>query len=159
MKRNKITKTAKFSAVILLALLIAVSAMFLFSCKKTDDTKFDAVYGTGAKSFTMEITDDNGDLKTYKVNTDETTIGDALIKVELIPADSKENGFFSTLNGITADFNTDQSYWGFYISGTYASEGVFTTNIVNGTVYSFKYEKSVSDTSDTVENTENTDAT
>jgi len=36
---------------------------------------------------------------------------------------------------------TDQTYWAFYINGEYASTGVDSTNIEEGSTYTFKVEK------------------
>ena len=129
-------KQTKILAVILFIVLIAASAM-IYSCGKDDENTL----GKGATSFTLKITDNNGTTKTFTIKTDEKTVGDALIHkdVNLIPADQK--GFFSTLNGITADWEVDEGWWGFYIDGNLADAGAFDTNIEKDAVYSFKYEK------------------
>ena len=49
--------------------------------------------------------------------------------------------FVKTVNGITADYDTDKVYWAFYVNGTYATSGVDTTPVKEGDKYSFKVEK------------------
>ena len=46
-----------------------------------------------------------------------------------------------TVNGITADYDVDQTYWAFYVNGEYATSGADTTAIEEGAAYSFKVEK------------------
>ena len=46
-----------------------------------------------------------------------------------------------TVNGITLDYETDGMFWALYIDGEFAMTGVDTTNVVAGTVYSFKAQK------------------
>ena len=46
-----------------------------------------------------------------------------------------------TVNGITADYETDGTYWAFYIDGEYAMTGVDATEINEEAVYTFVVEK------------------
>lgn len=90
-------------------------------------------------SYKIEITDNNGETKTYTISTAEKILGDAMIEAGYIPADSKDTGIFSTLDGITADWDVDQSYWAIFIGDEYASDGVFGIDAVDGAVYKFVY--------------------
>lgn len=74
----------------------------------------------------------------FTINTDEETLGAALLEHKLIEG---ENGLYTKVNGITADYNKDQSYWGFYVDGAYATEGIDTTKIESGKVYKLEYTK------------------
>ena len=47
----------------------------------------------------------------------------------------------TTVNGITADWDADQTYWAFYINGEYAMTGIDATEIVDGTTYSLVLTK------------------
>ena len=59
--------------------------------------------------------------------------------------DRREEGdyglYVKTVNGVTADYDVDQTYWAFYINGEYASTGVDATSVTAGDTYSFKVEK------------------
>ena len=46
-----------------------------------------------------------------------------------------------TVNGITADYNVDRSYWAFYINGEYAMTGVDGTEIKAGDAYRLVYTR------------------
>ena len=76
-----------------------------------------AVLGEGAHSFTLEITDADGKTITATVNSDEKTLGAALSKLNVIQG---ENGLYTTVNGVTYDYNADHAYWAFYVNGEYA---------------------------------------
>lgn len=80
-----------------------------------------AVIGQGAVAFTVEVQGADGKTVTFTVNTDEETVGAALLKLGVIAGDDSEYGLYvKTVNGETADYDTDGTYWGFYINGEYA---------------------------------------
>ena len=80
----------------------------------------------------------DGTVTKFQVNTDATTVGEALLAVELIAGDESEYGLYVTsVNGITADWDTEKAYWAFYIGEEYAQTGVDATEIVADTEYSF----------------------
>ncbi len=96
------------------------------------------VVGEGSTKFKFVVTDADKKSTEFTVNTDETTVGAALLKVGLIAGQDSSYGLFvTTVNGVTLDYNTDGSYWAFYIDGDYASTGVDSTEITAGATYSF----------------------
>jgi hypothetical protein len=98
--------------------------------------------GEGAKSFSFEVVGKDGTSEFYNVKTDETTVGAALLALDLIAGDTFEQGIMvKSVGGVQADYDKDGAYWAFYIDGEYASVGVDSTNIEDGKTYSFKYEK------------------
>ena len=113
------------------------------SSSASDSDAADATeIGTGSTVFTFEVTDDENNISRWNVHTDETTVGKALLALELINGEDSEYGLMVTeVNGLTADYNTDKAYWAFYIDGEYASTGVDSTNIEAGKTYSFVYTK------------------
>ena len=69
-------------------------------------------------------------------------MGEALLDQELIAGEDSDYGLYvKTVNGITVDYDTDGSYWAFYVNGEYASSGVDSTPVADGDTYSFKVEK------------------
>ena len=61
---------------------------------------------------------------------------------KLIEGDEGPYGLYiKKVNGITADYDVDKSYWGFYINGEYATTGVDTTKITEGATYKLEYTK------------------
>lgn len=97
--------------------------------------------GSGNTQFTFEVVDKEGKTTTFTVNTDETTVGAALLGVNLIAGEESEWGLYvKNVNGIIADYDVDQTYWAFYINGDYAMTGVDATDLVAGSTYTFKVE-------------------
>ena len=78
----------------------------------------------------------------YSVSTDKTTVGEALLELGLISGDMGDYGIYvKTVDGVTADYDTNGTYWAFYVDGAYAMSGVDTTEIEEGKIYCFKVEK------------------
>ena len=100
-----------------------------------------ATLGEGAHSFTLEITDAEGKTITATINTDEETVGAALLKLNIIQGENSDYGLYvKTVNGITADYDKDQTYWSFYIDGEYAQTGVDMTAVNDGSTYKLAIE-------------------
>ena len=106
------------------------------------DAATEQVLGEGQTQFMFTVVDKDGNATNFEIHTDKETVGDALLEVELITGEESEYGLFvKTVNGITADYDVDQTYWAFYVNDEYASSGVDTTAIEDGKTYSFKVEK------------------
>ncbi len=144
------TELKKILSLILCIVLIAVTALFAAGCSDKTDVEEPpvsesgnvTVLGEGATAFDLTVVDAEGAETFFTVNTDETTVGDALLALELIAGDENEYGLYvKTVNGITADYEVDGTYWAFYINGEYATSGVDTTDIVPGSAYMLKVEK------------------
>ena len=144
------TELKKILSLILCIVLIAVTALFAAGC--SDKTEPEApsssesgeatVLGEGATTFSLTVVDGEGAESAFTVNTDETTVGDALLALGFIAGDEAEYGLYiKSVNGITADYDVDGTYWAFYIDGEYAVSGVDTTDITPGCSYMLKVEK------------------
>ena len=101
-----------------------------------------ATIGEGEKSFVTEVVDADGNTVRFTVQTNEKTVGEALQKLGVIDGEEGDYGLYiKTVNGTTADFSKDNTYWAFYVDGEYAMTGADMTDIVDGTVYTFRVEK------------------
>ena len=145
-----------FSTVISFVLIAAMALTFC-SCGKTEDasiTNSDPVVvseetasavktlGEGATKFNFDVTDADGNKTQFIINTDEKTVGAALLGVDLIKGDESEYGLYvKEVNGITADYDVDGTYWAFFIDGEMANTGVDSTDVVDGATYEFKVSK------------------
>lgn len=88
-------------------------------------------------AFTVVVKDLEGKETTFQYTSDKKTVGEALLAEGLIAGDEGEYGLYVTsVNGVSADWDKDQTYWAFYINGEYATTGVDATDIVEGTTYS-----------------------
>ena len=100
-----------------------------------------SVLGTGSTEFSLTVVDQEGSETQFEIHTDKETVGEALLELGLIDGEESEYGLYvKTVNGITADYDKDGTYWAFYINGEYATSGVDSTKITEGESYSFKVE-------------------
>lgn len=132
MKHNAMNRML---SVVLCVVLIAALALNFAGCAKEDTTG-------GEKSFTFLVADLDGNEETFAITSAKKTVGEALTDEGLIAGEEGEYGLMvDTVNGITADWNADQTYWAFYIDGEYATTGVDQTDITDGTTYSMVLTK------------------
>ncbi|MBR6510019.1 MAG: DUF4430 domain-containing protein [Clostridia bacterium] len=101
----------------------------------------DTEFGKGEKTALVEVKAEEKTVK-FTINTDKKTVGDALSEHNLIEGEDGEFGLYiKVVNGITADYDVDKSYWAFYVDGEYATSGVDTTEIKEGVTYQLEYTK------------------
>lgn len=130
-KRTKIIIAAA-AAVVLIAAMIGAYIGFV---PKTQE---------GAKTITIEVVDKKGETTSYEVHTDGEYLIDAMNDAKKLgfsyEGETGEYGFtLYTINGLTADFNADNAYWGFYINDEYANFGVSEQPIADGDKVTFRY--------------------
>ena len=122
---------------VLPAVLIAVMALTVVSCGKTDITS-----DGSEKTFTFEVVDVDGQVTTFTVTTVKATVGEALLDEGLIEGEDGQYGLYvKEVNGIYADYTDTGTYWAFYVNGAYGATGVDTTPVEDGATYAFKVEK------------------
>ena len=101
----------------------------------------DTEFGEGAKTVKVEVKVEE-QMVTFTINTDKKTVGEALVENDLIAGDEGAFGLYvKKVNGITADYDIDQSYWAFYINGEMAMTGVDMTDIDENATYRLEYTK------------------
>lgn len=124
-------------------LLILCLGLSLCACgrDKAPDLWADALYtedtelGQGAKTVTVQVTAEEKSV-TFTLHTDCGTLGEALMEHGLVDGEMGEYGLYvKEVNGITADYDADRTYWGFYSGGEYMMSGVDTTQILGGESY------------------------
>ena len=94
------------------------------------------------KTFHFIVVDGEGNETKFEIQTDKTTVGEALLEEGLIAGEEGVYGLYvKTVNGITADYDVDKTYWAFYINGEMAMTGVDSTKIEDGATYSFEVAK------------------
>ncbi len=151
----KHTRIHRAVSVILCLVLAAATALSAIGCNApasstdlsvTTTTVASAtgvtVLGDGQTTFPFTVTDKDGAQTAFEIRTDKQTVGEALLELGLIAGDEGEFGLYvKTVNGITADYDTDGTYWAFYINGEYAMSGVDTTVVEAGASYEMRVEK------------------
>ena len=139
-------QTAKITISALLSLIMLLS---LFACNTVDAEglwenatyRRDMEFGKGEKTAIVEVAVAD-EMITFTIHTDKDTVGAALQEHDLISGEQGAYGLYvKVVNGITADYDVDQSYWAFYINGEMAMTGVDSTSIVEGEIYRLAYTK------------------
>lgn len=153
-------KKFRKSSRLLCAVLIAAMTIFTTGCGSSSsdkdnsaaksspaptavqDSKSDVtVLGEGKTTFTFLVTDREGNETKFEIHTDKENVEEALSEHNLIQGEEGDYGLYvKTVNGITADYDTDQTYWAFYVNGEYAQSGIESTKVAEGDCYSFKVE-------------------
>lgn len=97
--------------------------------------------GKGNTQFYFSVVSVDGKETLFNVNTNEKTVGEALIALNLIAGDASEYGLYvKTVNGVTLDYDKDGKYWAFYVNDAYATAGIDATDIEAGAHYALKAE-------------------
>ncbi len=91
----------------------------------------DTTLGEGATTLTVAVSAEDKEV-TLTINTNQTTVGAALLELDLIKG---ADGMYTVVNGMTADYNVDQTYWAFYENDAYANAGMDDTAITAGVTY------------------------
>lgn len=146
----KMTHIKRVLSFILCIVLIAAAALITTGCngnEETPETTTNAqaevtVLGEGEKEFSFTVTDLDGVSAEFEIHTDKEIVGEALLELSLIKGDEGPYGLYvKEVNGISADYDKEGTYWAFYVDGEYAMSGVDQTQIEEGKAYSFKVEK------------------
>ena len=139
-------KTIKSVASLFLAILVVFA---IVSCNTVEKTglwenatyRKDKEFGSGAKTVAVEVAAGEESV-IFTIKTDKDTVGAALLENGLIAGEEGAYGLYvKVVNGITADYDIDGSYWSFYVNGEYAMSGVDTTTIEEGVTYKLEYTK------------------
>lgn len=130
-KMTRGTLIAAIAAVVVIGALAAVLAVF---GPKTQ---------AGSKSITITVTDNNGMDTVYNCRTDAEYLQEAVDEIEDLDIQGTEGEyglFIDSINGITADYSVDQSYWAVYVNGEYGNYGIDAQPVADGDAYVFVYE-------------------
>lgn len=147
MKHNNCKKLLTF---VMALVLMAAMALTFTGCSSNESTTpaetTTAVETTAAvgelTTFTVIVTDLEGNEDSFDITTSKAMLGEALLDEGLIAGEEGDYGLFITsVNGIAADWDNDQTYWAFYIDGEYALTGVDATEITAGATYALVLTK------------------
>lgn len=137
---KKQTNTKKIVlGVVIVAVLAALLAgvYFFFGPKGTK----------GAKEYTLEVVDDQGESTKYTGHTDAEYLREALEELEeaedfsMDGEDGEYGLYIETVNDVTADFEKDGAYWSIYVNGEYGMNSVDNQPVADQDAYKLVYEK------------------
>ena len=126
------SKKQKWLSIIGGAVLIALlgGALLLwngFSAKPTE----------GSKQITFELVEKDQTSTEFTIKTDAEFLAEALVEEKLITY--AEDGYYTTINGITCDYNKDQSWWCVTKDGEMTTLGLNDLPIADGDHYEATY--------------------
>ena len=131
----KCNSLRKWLALIGCIVLIAALALTTTGCGSKEEA-------ANEKTFLFSVVDLEGNETEFEIHTQESTVGAALLKEGLIEGEEGPYGLYvKSVNGITAIYEEDGSYWAFYEDGEYALAGVDQTEIDPEVHYSFVQTK------------------
>lgn len=126
---------------ILMALTMALSLMLCACAPVTEvDDAAGSTASTGGeqteeKSFTVIVVHKDGTEKTFNYTTkSKENLGPVLVAEGLI-VESESAGMYNTVDGVTADWNVDQTYWAFYVGDEMAMFGMNDAEIHDGDTF------------------------
>ena len=134
----------------LIALLVILATLFaLVACNtvsaegKWENATYrrDKSFGDGETTITVDVIAGENSV-TFTISTDKETLADALLEHKLIEGDNSEFGIYiKKVNGITADYDVDQSWWGVMEDGKDSPVGASSVEIADGKHYALVYKK------------------
>ena len=142
--KNTIKNTIKnkLALMLVIVMMISLASCDCFIRKDLPEIWQNATYvqdtelGEGSKTLVVKVEVEENSV-TFTIHTDAETVGEALLNLGLIAGEESQYGLYiKQVNGMTADYDIDQTYWAFYINGEYAMTGADTTPISEGEVYS-----------------------
>ena len=125
-------KTKKILAVVLL-LAVAAAAVLLY-------LHFSPKAAEGAKTVVVEVVHKDESKKEFTLHTDAETLRGALDEQKLIEGEDR-GGIYMVIvvDGETADYDVDGSYWAMLQDGEWMMTGVDDTMIQDGDHYEFVF--------------------
>jgi hypothetical protein len=101
----------------------------------------DTELGSGSTVFRF-LVEAEGKTVTFTVSTDLENLAEILLEHQLIAGEEGDYGIYvKKVNGITADYDIDGSYWSLYENGESAMSGVSGISVKNGGEYRFVRQK------------------
>ena len=97
--------------------------------------------GNGDKTISVEVVAEDKSL-TFTIHSSKITLGEALLEHKLIEGEKGSYGLYvKKVNGIIADYDKNQAYWGFYKNDESMNTGVDSTDIADGDRFKIVYTK------------------
>ena len=113
--------------------LVAVLMLGVYSLTKPETA-------AGSKTITVTVVHGDETSKDFVYQTDEEYLGAVLLAEGLVEGENGEYGLMiSAVDGETADWNVDQSYWALFIGEEYATTGADSTPVADGGTYKLVY--------------------
>ena len=150
MNSNRKRKAILLAVLCIAVLAAAIAIGVLNGGKNNDVTAATGItsMGEGKNVFELSVVDGEQKETLFEIRTDETVLGAALQNLGLLEGDEGPYGLYvNTVNGITARYEEDGSWWCLYTREKDKEEyimavtGVDTTELAEGRSFRLKVEK------------------
>lgn len=135
--KNKKLLVALIAFVAVVALMVGV--WFATRPETPTDTTTPTGETQSMMKFTVIVVYADGAEKTFNYETTGGNLGPVLVEKGLLA--ESDGGLYNTVDGVTADWNVDQSWWAFYIGDEMAAYGMDDAVIHDGDVFKLVYTK------------------
>lgn len=132
-QKKQNSKKIWIGVIVLIALIAVFAGVYL---------KFSEKPAQGAKTLTIEVVDKEAVVTSYEVHTDAEFLRQVMEETEGLTFEGTESEYglmINTVNGVTADYNVDGSYWAFFVNGEYCNYGVDSQPVNDGETYTIAY--------------------
>ena len=132
-QKKQNSKKIWIGVIVLIALIAVFAGVYL---------KFSEKPAQGAKTLTIEVVDKEAVVTSYEVHTDAEFLRQVMEETEGLTFEGTEFEYglmINTVNGVTADYNADGSYWAFFVNGEYCNYGVDSQPVNDGETYTIAY--------------------
>ncbi len=127
MKNKKLIITL---ASVLVAIIAAVAVILVVAKPETQ---------TGEKQIEVTIVHANKSEKVLNIETEAEFLGDAVYEEGVLTEDEYKSGYYTVIDGETADYNVDQSWWCVTKGGEMTTVGMNEQPIADGDKFEITY--------------------
>ena len=126
-------KSRKVVCSAVLVVLLAVAMLGIYGVTRPETH-------SGEKNITVEVIHKNESIEEFTYQTKEEYLGACLLAEGLIKGEAGAYGLYILeVDGESAVYEVDQSYWALYANGEYASVGIDQMPIEDGDHFSLIY--------------------
>lgn len=122
--------------------LVAVISMLIVAVAGILYVVFAPNAVNGSKVINVIVVDDKGKKTVYKTRTDAEYLREALEEMKDLKIEGTEGKFglyVNTVNGVKADYETDKTYWSFYLGDKQCNYSIDEQPIKDGDTFYIKY--------------------
>ena len=120
-----------------LGLLVVIIAAFALIYWKFSEKPVE-----GSKAITIEVINSKEESTLYEVQTEAEFLAQAMEEAEGLEFEAEEGPYglaVNSVNGETASYEENASYWAFYVNGEYCNYGVSEQPVNDGDAFQIVY--------------------
>lgn len=130
---KELNRTNMFLVVVMILIMVLLGCVYIIESSKPV---------IGGKRVTIEVVNKEKESIFYEVYTDAEFLRQVMQEVDELTFDGVESSYgmlVYTINGETADYNVDGSYWSFYVNNQYCNYGIDSQPVYNEDEFRIEY--------------------